>query len=288
MGVARSKRGWTVCAKGVAALLAVGCWAWALPAAAQAIESEPPLPVVQSESVSRVSQNGATLEAKIDPESQTRYPGVDYQFQVVENTSEYLPDLVCSEWGVVKPAGYHGCLDPPDTPRGAIPLSFILGGIEGEPVSLDLASVGVILRRSTTYHYRVLAARAKLEEDTIDWEVPIVAGSDQTFTTPPLPSTPSPPGGTGSGGSDGGGQPAGGGGMTSGSSSPGISLLATPAALTPGPKVAKTLKPTAPTNAQKLARALKACKRKPKGKRAACARQARKRYGTKSSKTGKR
>jgi hypothetical protein len=40
-------------------------------------------------------------------------------------------------------------------------------------------------------------------------------------------------------------------------------------------------------NAQKLAKALKACRKKPKGKRAGCERQARKRYGAKQSRAGK-
>ncbi|HEV7530023.1 MAG TPA: hypothetical protein VGO29_14100, partial [Solirubrobacteraceae bacterium] len=39
-------------------------------------------------------------------------------------------------------------------------------------------------------------------------------------------------------------------------------------------------KAKAKTRAQQLAAALKACKRKPKGKRQACARQARRKYGS--------
>jgi hypothetical protein len=45
------------------------------------------------------------------------------------------------------------------------------------------------------------------------------------------------------------------------------------------PKESKTTTPKSLTRAQKLANALKACKRKPKSKRAACVKQARKRYG---------
>jgi hypothetical protein len=266
----------------LAAFLAAGCLAWALPASAQAS----PLPTIESESVSHVAQEGATLEAKIDPDQPSPpYVGVYYQFQVVKNTSEYLAEILCPS----EPPGSDGCgLVPFHPVPGTMPIGFIQGGPAGRSVSQSLAVAGIVLQPAMTYHYRVLAARKVLTEDTIEWQAPFVEGPDQTFTTPPPPSTPSPPGGTGSGGSNGGGQPAGGGGTTAGSSSPGISLLATPAALTPGPKVAKTLKPTAPTTAQKLARALKACKRKPKAKRAACARQAHKRYGRKGSKTGKR
>jgi hypothetical protein len=45
----------------------------------------------------------------------------------------------------------------------------------------------VTLKPSTTYHYRVIAARAVQTEDTIQWERPPVYGPDQTFTTPPSP-----------------------------------------------------------------------------------------------------
>jgi hypothetical protein len=362
---------------------------------AQASPSSAPQPVVEGESVARVTQNDATLEAKIDPESQDHYPGVYYQFQLVKNPSEYLPDLVCSEWGVVQPLGHHGCLDPPgDAPSGFIPLRFLEGGSEGRAVSQSLGAAGITLEPGTTYHYRVLAARAKVEEDTTDWELPVVAGSDQTFTTPPAGSTPaidgvsvshltptdamleaqidseglstsyefrlwsspcshhsdgcefvveiplptglllgsfvdqgvsldlnsvgvtlgggeygfsvratsaagstvasggtfeapegvfeplhattSPSSDTGQPDSSyGGGQPSG----STGSSAP-VSSHATPG-LAPGPKLG-TLGFSAHRSAQKLAKALKACERKPKGKRAACKKQARRRYGAKA------
>jgi uncharacterized repeat protein (TIGR01451 family) len=51
------------------------------------------------------------------------------------------------------------------------------------------------------------------------------------------------------------------------------------ATLTQTTKIAVTGCPKAKTRAQLLAAALKACKKKPKGKRAACAKQARKKYG---------
>jgi hypothetical protein len=41
------------------------------------------------------------------------------------------------------------------------------------------------LKPGTTYHYRVLAAKAKVTEDTLEWEGPPAYGPDQTFTTPP-------------------------------------------------------------------------------------------------------
>jgi plastocyanin len=51
--------------------------------------------------------------------------------------------------------------------------------------------------------------------------------------------------------------------------------VAPPTHLTPTPSSHTT------TNAKKLAKALKACRKKPKGKRATCARKARRRYGPK-------
>jgi hypothetical protein len=52
-------------------------------------------------------------------------------------------------------------------------------------VNLDLAGAGMDLEPETTYHYRVIAATAVQTVDTINWEDPIVDGTDRTFTTPP-------------------------------------------------------------------------------------------------------
>lgn len=148
----------------------------------------PPEPSIEGESVSDVTHNDVTLEARINPEGLP--DGVDYQFQMVKNTSEYLPELVCAEMGVVQPVEHDGCGDFGDTePPGAIPLRHISTGAEGKPVSLDLASVGVTLQPDTTYHYRVLAAESRNGEDGVMWEAPAVIGPDHTFTTLP-PSTP--------------------------------------------------------------------------------------------------
>jgi plastocyanin len=53
----------------------------------------------------------------------------------------------------------------------------------------------------------------------------------------------------------------------------------TPPTTTPTPTPKPVASPTHLTRPQKLAHALKACKKQPKGKRAACRRRARKRYG---------
>jgi hypothetical protein len=57
------------------------------------------------------------------------------------------------------------------------------------------------------------------------------------------------------------------------------------------PPVVKTVTPKILTKAQKLAKALRACKKGPKKKRASCEKQAKKKYGTagkKASKKGKK
>ena len=145
-------------------------------------------PAIEGESVADITQSDATLEAKINPEGLDY--GAYYQFQVVRNTSEYLPELVCFERGVELAIARDGCLGPPSAPPGAIPLHYISGGAEGQQVSLDLASVGVMLQPGTTYHYRVLAARHLLSEDTVHWEGPAAVGPDRTFTTPPAAIAP--------------------------------------------------------------------------------------------------
>ena len=43
---------------------------------------------------------------------------------------------------------------------GALPIGSIASGTEGTSVSLDLAEAGMTLKPGTTYHYRVIAARA--------------------------------------------------------------------------------------------------------------------------------
>jgi hypothetical protein len=140
-----------------------------------------PAPVVDGESVSGVTGGDATLEAKINPEGQS----VRYQFQLVNNPSEYATELECPEpsSGPLICIGTHV--------QGALPIGFVPGDLENplaaQPVSLDLASAGVKLKPDTTYHYRVIVAPSVPSEDTIEWEGPPVYGSDQTFTTSPPP-----------------------------------------------------------------------------------------------------
>jgi len=177
----RGRVRWLIALAGPLALLA-GLCATALAAG--------PQPAVEGESVSHVSPTDATLEAQIDVEGLEH--GAYYQFQVVENTSEYLPELACPEPSV-QSDGNGGCGIPgpgggQHTP-GALPIGFIPSNTmepsKSASVSLDLAAGGMTLQPGTTYHYRVLAVARVQSEDTVDWVGPPAAGPDQTFTTPP-------------------------------------------------------------------------------------------------------
>ena len=154
-----------------------------------------PAPAIGSESATGVTGSDAMLKAQINPESLER--GVHYQFQVVKNTSEYLPDFACPTEGF--PAGTSLCLGLARQ-AGALPISGSPAGMQDQSVSLDLANAGLTLQPGTIYHYRVIAARIVQTEDTIAWEPPIVYGSDQTFTTPSEPPGPIPLGAQSPGG----------------------------------------------------------------------------------------
>jgi hypothetical protein len=180
LGLMRRPSRWLIATVGASLAFAV------LPAAVLA----GPAPTIESESVSHVSPTNATLEAQIDVESLEH--GAYYQFQVVKNTSEYLPELACPEPSV-QLDGHDGCGIPGPggghpTP-GALPIGFIpsntMEPAKSASVSLDLAAGGgMTLQPGTTYHYRVLAVKRVQSEDTVDWVGPPVAGPDQTFTTP--------------------------------------------------------------------------------------------------------
>jgi hypothetical protein len=139
---------------------------------------------IESESVSHITPNDATLEAQINPEGHA----VRYQLQVVSNPDEYRSEIVCPP----HPGPPFVCIG--EQVGEALPIGFIPGntlqpGVDYS-VSLDLVSAGVIIKPDTTYHYRVIAARSVQTVDTIAWESPPVYGPDQTFTTPPVGQAP--------------------------------------------------------------------------------------------------
>src|SRR5271167_4062343 len=144
-------------------------------------------PTIESESASHVTPTDATLEAHINTEGLEH--GDHYQFQLVTNTSEYAAEFTCPTEGF--PHGSSLCLGIAEQP-GALPISFLEGGLTGRLVTLDLASASRALSPNTTYHYRVITARSIPTEDTIRWEAPIVYGPDQTFTTGPVQTSTTP------------------------------------------------------------------------------------------------
>jgi hypothetical protein len=142
----------------------------------------PGSPTIDAESTSAVTENDATLEAQVNPESLER--GVRYQFQVVKDRSDYLPKFACPTEGF--PAHTSLCIDL-DSQAGALPLGETSPGVKDQSVSLDLAQAGMTLQPETTYHFRLIEARAITAVDTLSWEDPIVYGPDRTITTPPEP-----------------------------------------------------------------------------------------------------
>ncbi|HEY2052353.1 MAG TPA: hypothetical protein VGH14_00285 [Solirubrobacterales bacterium] len=146
---------------------------------------------IAGESVSNVTATDATLEAEIEPQGASA--GSYYQFQLVTDPGTYATEILCPP--TLQP-GYSGCVGPQGT---ALPIGWVPGNLENplatQPVHLDLADAGVTLEPATTYHFRVLAARAVQTEDAIQWEEPCVFGADRAFTT--LADPPPPSGSTG-------------------------------------------------------------------------------------------
>jgi hypothetical protein len=138
-------------------------------------------PSIEGESASKITPTDAMLEAQINPGDAP--DGVYYQFQIASDPDEYNSEIICPLEPTSGP--FRPCVG--DHSPGALPIRFIPAGSGSSSVSLDLASVGVMLHPGATYHYRVLVAEAVLTEDTIEWETPPIAGADQTFTTSPQP-----------------------------------------------------------------------------------------------------
>ncbi len=204
-------------------------------------------PSIESESVSNVTPTDATLEAQIDTEG---LPTL-YQFRL---------SSICG--------GKGACLYVIDYP---LPSGLLLGSFDDQSVSLDLNSAGVTLQPGGTYYYSVSATstagtvedptqKLTTPEDTVqplNTATPLLSGAEQTA------------------GADSGDQAAGS-GVSSLSSTSGVKA--------PGKT---TIKLKSLTNAQKLAKALKVCEKKPKGKRAACKQQAHSKYPAAASRAKK-
>lgn len=115
----------------------------------------------------------------------------------------------------------------------------IFGEIEGSAEGKELVFALTNLLPGTTYHFRLVAINP---DGTI-------VGADQAFTTPGFPSVITPP--------------------------PPVRIIP----FTPPVETKHATPRKAQTKAQKLAKALKACKREPKKKRSKCMKQANRKYG---------
>jgi hypothetical protein len=209
----------------------------------------PAKPLVSGSEAIDVTEDGAVLEGEVNPENSL--PATyHFQYGVTAAYGSSLPSISVSGAG---------------TTAGLVPVA------QSVP-----ASVG--LRPDTTYHFSLCA------ENIADAPGEETCGQDETFTTSPqlettYPETPPTPGG----------------GPSLGTVAPGAALTAPPGP----PLIASTpvafpnenergVVPTikAPqTRAQKLKKALKACKRdRRKRKRISCEKEARKKYGPRAQK----
>lgn len=141
-------------------------------------------PAVVSESVSSITSTDATLEASL--ESGSAPAGAYYQFQLSELPAEFPDELTCP------PPPSSGPFLPCNGPESstALPIGHIQQSDGAATVSLDLADAGLTLQPDTTYYFRIVIASAVESEDTIEWEDPVAAGGEHSFTTSGLSSPP--------------------------------------------------------------------------------------------------
>lgn len=160
----------------------MGCLALGLPAGALAASE----PAIEGVSVSYVGQHDAGLTAWINPKGLSAR-GAVYQFQVVTNPSEFLPEIACPIHERTSRDG-GGCVGSPMP--GALPIGLVPAGTEAKEAHVELLAAGVGLKPGTTYRYRVIAATAKVSEDTLAWEAPPAYSEEGTFTTSPSTTAP--------------------------------------------------------------------------------------------------
>lgn len=148
---------------------------------------------------------------------------------------------------------------PSESLAGAttVPGGSLAAGLGDQQVGIPLAGV---LVPHTTYFYKVTATNATGTSE----------GPLRSFETPSMPPPPPPP------------PP----GVIPGPEGPGIVTPILPRGGTGGTP-GSLPPPTRLTNAQKLAKALKACRKLPRRQRAGCERRARKIYATKAKKGSK-
>ena len=208
-----------------------------------------PGPVSETGAASNVTEREATLEGEIEPAER----GLDefaYFF----------------EYGVSTSYGSSAPAPPGGTIGRSASCGPICEGSESFPkrVRVDLAG----LEPGTTYHYRLVSTNVNEGYRSF--------GEDATFTTggeKPPPSgggNETPPGGDGQPGVS----------STQSSLASGMTPLVSP--------LGGAITPEVLTKAQKLAKALKQCKRGPKREEVACERQAKRKYATTARDTDKK
>ena len=233
-------------------------------------------PTIDSESVTGVTEHGATLEGQIDPHKEQLDPlGVSkttyfFEYGTTSSYGDSAPSIPAMTVGseVELPIAWLYCPIPESTAGCKIRTP---DPVRAVGVSLTGLEPGV------TYHYRLVATntwlRTELPPGVPGDEIPVATyGADATFTTasslggPSSNETETPSGG----------QPA---------SGPMPPILTT-VVLSKTPVT--TTKSKAAGNALKLARALKACAKQTKRQRARCERHAHGKYASTAKDTGKK
>lgn len=154
---------------------------------------------------------------------------------------------------------YHFVYGPTSAYGSSSPDAYTQLNYEDDPVQQTVTG----LKTGTVYHYALVASNPSAT----------TTGPDQQFTTPPEPPAVAP-------------EPSPSGPSLEVTSIPGITQPATAPSIA-FPSIAFPAEPSPPpagkrlTNAQRLAKALKACNRKPSAQRVRCKKQARKKYGAK-------
>lgn len=214
-------------------------------------------PTIVSESASNITPTDATLETQINTEGLE----TTYEFQLLWH--------LCPPG--TEPLGCEAMIQGVPLPSGQL-----LGSFVGQSVSLELNSAGVTLHPHAEYDYRVVASNAAgSAQEPPSHAYGSAEGGWQSFITPedavqPLTTTTSP-----------GSQ------STTGPASNAGKGTATPAATNPVGTVTPLPNVMVLTNAQKLAKAVRACKRKPRKRRARCVKLAHKKYATTATKAKK-
>jgi hypothetical protein len=215
-------------------------------------------PSIESESFSHRTSTDAVLEAQINTEGR----GSTYTF--------YLQNAepLCLK-------AHPPCEIPQYEPL-ALPAGNLLGSPIGQSVSADLNSAGVSLSPGQAYEYWVTATNAAGTTPGPAQEFTAPEDAGQPQSTPPPPTT---------GGGAGTSSTLAGQGASPGVTPPGSS----PVCLCDCRLGCHANKVSArhQTGPQKLSKTLKACAKKPKSKRAACQKQAHKKYDTTAKKSQK-